>query len=160
MGRLYSSTYYAVHDTRTPLTFALIRVTLTSVLGYLFALPLPRMLGINPHWGGAGLTVSFGIAGWVEFTLLRRGMNRRIGVTGAPASLMLKLWASAALAGGAAIGLKVALFGMSKIINGVAVLGGFSIVYLATTVLFRVPESTVLLRSIRRRFGGSTAPNR
>jgi putative peptidoglycan lipid II flippase len=160
MGRLYSSTYYAVHDTRTPLTFALIRVTLTSVLGYLFALPLPRMLGINPHWGGAGLTVSFGIAGWVEFTLLRRGMNRRIGVTGAPASLMMKLWASAALAGGAAIGLKVALFGMSKIVNGVAVLGGFSIVYLATTVLFSVPESTVLLRSIRRRFSGSTASTR
>jgi hypothetical protein len=49
---------------------------------------------------------------------------------------------------------------MSKIIHGVAVLGGFSIVYLATTVLFRVPESTVLLRSIRRRFGDSTAPNR
>src|SRR6185369_12236927 len=32
-GRLYSSTYYALHDTRTPLWFATIRVFLTTVLG-------------------------------------------------------------------------------------------------------------------------------
>ena len=29
MGRLYASTYYALHDTRTPLRFALVRVVLT-----------------------------------------------------------------------------------------------------------------------------------
>ena len=43
LGRLYSSTYYALHDTRTPLRFAIVRVTLTTVLGYLFAIPLPRI---------------------------------------------------------------------------------------------------------------------
>ena len=31
MGRLYSSAYYALRDTRTPLRFALLRVTLTGV---------------------------------------------------------------------------------------------------------------------------------
>jgi len=36
-GRLYASTYYALHDTRTPLLFAVVRVTLTTLLGYLFA---------------------------------------------------------------------------------------------------------------------------
>ncbi|MGH9827617.1 MAG: murein biosynthesis integral membrane protein MurJ, partial [Blastocatellia bacterium] len=35
MGRLYSSTYYALRDTKTPLRFAVIRVALTSILGYL-----------------------------------------------------------------------------------------------------------------------------
>ena len=34
------------------------RVTLTTILGYLFALPLPRLLGIDPKWGVAGLTAS------------------------------------------------------------------------------------------------------
>ena len=34
-ARLYSSTYYALRDTRTPLRFALVRVVLTAVLGYL-----------------------------------------------------------------------------------------------------------------------------
>src|SRR4030095_12225110 len=51
LGRLYSSTYYALHDTRTPLQFAIVRVVLTTILGYLFAIPLPPYLGINPKWG-------------------------------------------------------------------------------------------------------------
>src|SRR5581483_8797807 len=38
LGRLYSSAFYALLDTRTPLRFALIRVAITAVLGYLFAL--------------------------------------------------------------------------------------------------------------------------
>ena len=33
LGRLYSSTYYALRDTRTPLRYALVRVALTTVLG-------------------------------------------------------------------------------------------------------------------------------
>ena len=37
VGRLYSSAYYALRDTRTPVRFAILRVTLTTVLGYLAA---------------------------------------------------------------------------------------------------------------------------
>src|SRR2546423_6761009 len=51
LGRLYASTYYALQDTRTPLMFAIVRVVLTTILGYLFALPLPRALGIDPKLG-------------------------------------------------------------------------------------------------------------
>src|SRR5213080_2772001 len=51
LGRLYASTYYALHDTRTPLRFAVVRVTLTIGLGYLFAIPLPAFIGIDPKWG-------------------------------------------------------------------------------------------------------------
>ena len=54
-GRLYSSAFYALRDTRTPLRFAVIRVALTLGLGYLCALPLPRLLGIDQRWGAAGL---------------------------------------------------------------------------------------------------------
>ena len=79
MGRLYASTFYALHDTRTPLRFAVLRVALTIGLGYLFALPLPRALGVEARWGAAGLTASAGIAGWIEFLLLRRALNARIG---------------------------------------------------------------------------------
>src|SRR5262249_48098909 len=46
LGRLYSSTYYALRDTRTPLRYAIVRVLLTSALGFLFAIPLPRLMGI------------------------------------------------------------------------------------------------------------------
>src|SRR4029079_17047033 len=64
LGRLYSSTYYALRDTRTPLRYALVRVVLTTVLGYLCAIPLPRLLGVPAVWGAAGLTASAGVSGW------------------------------------------------------------------------------------------------
>ncbi len=151
LGRLYSSTYYALHDTTTPLRFAVVRVILTSILGYLFALPLPRLLGIDQHWGAAGLTVSFGIAGWVEFALLRRGMNARIGVTGLPVSYTARLWGSAVLAGALAFGLKL-LIGTTAhhIVRGVAILGTFGLVYLGTTVALGVSESRRLINRLRR----------
>jgi len=150
MGRLYSSTYYALHDTRTPLRFAIVRVILTTVLGFAMALGVPKLLGIDPHWGGAALTVSFGIAGWVEFTLLRRGMNQRIGNTGLPASLAIRLWSCAALAAAAALGLKFAFPTLPRILFAVVVLGGFGIVYIAATILIKVPEARILLRRFRR----------
>lgn len=148
-GRLYSSTFYALHDTRTPLNFACVRVALTSILGFLFAIPLPRLLGIDGHWGGAGLTISFGIAGWSEFILLRRSMNHRIGVTGLAASVAWKLWGAALIAGGVAFGLKQIIHIRSSIISAVIVLGVFGFVYLGATIAMRVPESRVLLRRLR-----------
>jgi putative peptidoglycan lipid II flippase len=150
MGRLYSSTYYALHDTRTPLRFAIVRVILTTVLGFAMALGVPKLLGIDPHWGGAALTVSFGIAGWVEFTLLRRGMNQRIGDTGLPAPLAIRLWSCAALASAAAFGLKIAFPTLPRILAAVVVLGGFGVVYLAATILIKVPEARILLRRFGR----------
>jgi putative peptidoglycan lipid II flippase len=101
LGRLYSSTYYALLDTRTPLRFAIVRVTLTTLLGYLCSIPLPRAFGIDPRWGVAGLTVSAGMASWVEFTLLRRTLNRRIGLTGLRADYLVKVWGAAIVAGAA-----------------------------------------------------------
>src|SRR5207244_9385144 len=101
LGRLYSSTYYALRDTRTPLRYALVRVVLTTVLGYLFAFPLPRWLDIDPIWGAAGLTVSAGLAGWVEKLMPRRTLNARIGHTGLDSAYVIKLW-TAAIAGAAA----------------------------------------------------------
>ena len=40
LGRLYSSAFYALRDTKTPLRFAMLRVALTAALGWIFALPL------------------------------------------------------------------------------------------------------------------------
>ncbi len=81
MGRLYSSTFYALRDTRTPLRFAVVRVVLTTALGWLFAITLPPAIGIAPRWGTAGLTTSAGISAWVELALLRGALRRRIGAT-------------------------------------------------------------------------------
>jgi putative peptidoglycan lipid II flippase len=63
LGRLYSSAFYALLDTKTPLRFATIRVTLTAILGAVCSLLLPHWLGIDQKWGVAGLTASAGVAG-------------------------------------------------------------------------------------------------
>ncbi|MBV8906864.1 MAG: murein biosynthesis integral membrane protein MurJ [Acidobacteriia bacterium] len=157
MGRLYSSTYYALRDTRTPLRFALIRVALTTALGYLSAKPLPLWIGIAPKWGVAGLTASAGVAGWLEFSLLRRSLNRRIGATGLPVSLAAKLWTGAILAAAAGWGVKLAIGRHNAIIAAAAILGTYGVAYFGGTAALRVTEAGETLGSVlriarRRRF--------
>jgi putative peptidoglycan lipid II flippase len=150
MGRLYASTYYALHDTRTPLRYAVLRVALTIGLGYLFALPVPRALGLEPRWGAAGLTASAGVAGWIEFLLLRRALNRRIGPTGLPAAVALRLWGAAALGAAAAWALRTVLPpAMHPIAGAAAVLGLFGAVYLGITVGMGIPEAARLAGRFR-----------
>jgi len=150
LGRLYSSTYYALHDTRTPLRYAIIRVTLTTLLGYLFALPLPIALGINPKWGVAGLTASAGIAGWIEFALLRRTLNRRIGKTGLAAGYVIKLWLAAFVAAGIGWGLKLLVGNLHPIPLAGIVLGGYGISYFAITSALGISAARVFVGRILR----------
>jgi putative peptidoglycan lipid II flippase len=150
LGRLYSSTYYALHDTRTPLRYAILRVALTTVLGYLFALPLPIALGINPKWGVAGLTASAGIAGWIEFALLRRTLNRRIGKTGLSASYVGKLWLAASVAAGIGWELKLLVGDLHPIPLAAIVLGGYGISYFAITFAFGISASQAVVDRLRR----------
>src|SRR5882672_5623722 len=150
LGRLYSSTYYALHDTRTPLRYAIVRVALTTALGYLFALPLPRLLGIDPKWGVAGLTASAGIAGWIEFALLRRSLNKRIGRTGLSLSYVVKLWIAALLAADIGWGFKLMLGELHPIPLAAVVLGGYGVAYFGVTYLLETPESRVVISRVIR----------
>jgi putative peptidoglycan lipid II flippase len=150
LGRLYSSTYYALHDTRTPLRYAIIRVTLTTLLGYLFALPLPVALGINPKWGVAGLTASAGIAGWIEFALLRRTLNRRIGKTGLAAGYVIKLWLAAFVAAAIGWGLKLLVGDLHPIPLAAIVLGGYGISYFAITSALGISASQAIVNRLLR----------
>jgi putative peptidoglycan lipid II flippase len=148
LGRLYSSTFYALRDTRTPLNYALIRVGTTTVFGYLFALPLPRFLGVDPAWGAAGLTASAGFAGWIEMFMLRRTMNARIGRTGLPATYVVKLWASALVGAAVAWAIKLALPALHPIIAAMLVLGPYGAVYFGVTSFLHVPEGIAVVQRI------------
>lgn len=150
LGRLYSSTYYALRDTRTPLRYAIVRVALTTVLGYFCALPLPRRLGIDPKWGVAGLTASAGIAGWVEFALLRRTLNRRIGRTGLSASYVIKLWTAAILCAGIGWGFKLLLGELHPIPLAAVVLGSYGFAYFGLTYLLGMPEARAVVGKVFR----------
>ena len=152
LGRLYSSTYYALRDTKTPLRYAIVRVALTTVLGYLFAIPLPKALGLDLSWGAAGLTASAGIAGWAEMLLLRAKLNARIGPTGLPARYVAELWGAALAAAAVGWAVKLVLPPLHPIVAAMAVLGPYGAIYLCATWLLGIGEArTLLARIITRR---------
>lgn len=154
LGRLYSSVYYALHDTRTPLRFAIVRVSLGTTLGVIASLHLPAWIGVDAKWGVAFLTASSGSAGWVEFLLLRRSLHTRIGRTGIAPSRLLTLWCSAGLA--AAVAIAAELFvgaGSPPLVLAAVVLGPYGLVYFATTRAAGVPEAVALTARVLRRRG-------
>lgn len=152
LGRLYASTFYALRDTRTPLRFALVHVSLTAVLGYLCSQQLPPWLGVSLRWGVVGLTVSAGIAAWAELLLLRRALNRRIGRTGLGLGYALRIGTAALLAAGLGIMVKVELPGLHPIIMAVLVLGLYGSGYLLLCWLAGIPEVTSMLHKVRQKW--------
>jgi putative peptidoglycan lipid II flippase len=150
-ARLYSSTFWALRDTRTPLQFALIRVLLVAVLGYIAAFPLPGLLGLDRRWGVAGLTVSASAAGWLEFVLLRRALNRKIGRTGHSGRLVASLWCAAGGAAAIATGARLLLGTRRPLPTGLGVLGLYAGGYLLLTLALRVPEASAVAHRMRRR---------
>jgi putative peptidoglycan lipid II flippase len=145
-GRLYASVFYALHDTRTPLRFAVVRVALAAVLGYASALHLPTMLGMEARWGVAGLSIAAGIAGWIEMLLLRRSLNRRIGPSGLAAGYLAKISLAAVSAAGIGWLLRTWFGHHHPVTTAVVVLLPYGLVYFATAMLLGLPEARALIR--------------
>jgi putative peptidoglycan lipid II flippase len=150
-GRLCSSAFYALRDTRTPMRFAIVRVILTLGLGYLFAFPVPKLLNLAPSWGLAGLPASAGIAGWIEFLLLRRALRKRVGQFSVPASLLAQLWGIALAAAAITYPLKV-LITVHPAIAGMVILPCYGVLYLIGARCLKIPETGAL-------FGWFMRPN-
>ncbi len=160
--RLFSSTFYALRDTRTPARFAIVRVTLAAVLGFLLMVqfePIPA-LGIGAGvfgnvdidgrtLGAVGLATGSGIAAWVEWSLLRRRLRERIGPVGARLSRIGKMLAAAS--GAAIVGLIVRLGvdGLHPVLQGIVIFMPYGVTYFVLTSLMNLPETEVL----RSRFG-------
>jgi putative peptidoglycan lipid II flippase len=155
LGRLYSSAFYALLDTRTPLRFALIRVLLTATLGYIFALRMPTWIGIDPKWGVAGLTASAGIAGWAEFVLLRHALAERVGSIALPASFIAKLWSVAFLGAGLGYLMKELLGTIHPLFLAILVLPVYGSVYFAGSFSLGIEESRSTQPAQCRRHSGN-----
>jgi putative peptidoglycan lipid II flippase len=150
LARLYSSTYYALRDTRTPLRYALVHVGIATVLGYFAAIVLPPMVGVDPVWGTVGLTTAASVGGWAELLLLRRSLNRRIGQTGLPFSLGLRLWSAAFVGAAVAWSIKLTLPAAHPILRAALILAPFGAVYLGLTMMLGVSEARRVLARVRR----------
>lgn len=164
-ARAVNSTFYALHDTKTPLRFALVRIAAGAVLGLLFAFPLrPMMLSLMEAagvplpaianapvlMGAVGLSLGSALAGWLEFLLLRRTLTRRIGAIPHSFKTSFSLWGSALVAAAVArafaplIQQIVANAPFPFVLAGVGIAGVFGVLYLAATVLTGVREARAL----------------
>jgi len=119
------------------------------VLGFVFALPLRVALGLAPEWGAAGLTVSAGLAGWIECALLRRAVNKRVGKTGIPRTRLLALWSSAAAAAGVAWAIRMVVPSNRPLLGGAVIIAAYGATYFVATFIARVEDAV----SIARRLG-------
>jgi putative peptidoglycan lipid II flippase len=150
-GRLCSSAFYALGDTRTPLAFAVVRVILTASLGWAAALPLRRAFGWPPEYGAAALTATAGLAGWLEFALLKRGLDRRLGHVSLGGGVAARAWLAALVAAAPALALHRLVPIRQPVVSGIVVLGLFGSGYLAMAHLLGLGEARNLVRRLLRR---------
>ncbi len=153
LARLYSSTFYALHDTRTPMRCALIRVTTSVALGSSLAVFGPRLIGIDPKWGVAGITIGAGIAGWVEFLLLRAALTKRLGRVDLPMKTRGILFGAAALGAALAWSARWINADAPMLVRTGLVLGIYGMTYWLVTWQAKIPEAVALRNRVfgRRR---------
>jgi putative peptidoglycan lipid II flippase len=177
--RLFSSTFFALRDTKTPARYAIFRVILAASLGFLLMVqfePVPaqgistRFFNIPAGWldwglltdvtidgqtlGAVGLAAGSGVAAWVEWTLLRRRLRERIGPVGAPNRNIGLMFAAAVLAALVGWVVRLSLPPIHPFFAGFLIFSAFGITYFVSAALFRLREAELirdrLLRLIRR----------
>jgi putative peptidoglycan lipid II flippase len=84
--------------------------------------------------------MSAGLASWIEFTLLRRTLNRRIGATGLSPAYLAKGWGAALVAAGIGRGLLLVAGHRNPILVAIVVLGPYGIAYFAGAAALGLPE--------------------
>jgi putative peptidoglycan lipid II flippase len=150
LGRLYSSTFYALGDTRTPLRCALVRVAVSTTAGLLLAIPVARAFAVSGIVSAAGITVGAALGAWIELLLLRHFLNGRIGTTGLPAAIAFRLWGAAIAGAAIAWTLRLVTPATGPALTAVIVLGSYGLVYLVATLALGVPQASALLSRLRR----------
>jgi len=166
--RLYSSTYFAMRDTKTPAVFATVRVGLAAILGFTLMVQFeavdifgwtigPGLFGglalmdePDPiFFGAVGLAAGTGIAAWVEWFLLRRVLRGRIGTIGAGAGPLGRMAFAAAAAAAAAWGVRMLVPVIHPIPYAAVILGAFGLVYVGVAYALGVEEARAWTRRIK-----------
>jgi putative peptidoglycan lipid II flippase len=149
-ARLLSSALYALRDPRTPLRYAIVRVTVASVAGFVCATSIPSVLGLNPLWGAVGLSGASGCAGWLEYSLLKSHLRRKLGITPHIERRFLSAVTISALASGLFCYLtKGWVSEFHPIVAAICILPVFGGIFMCSTLVMKIPEASSLIRRLR-----------
>jgi putative peptidoglycan lipid II flippase len=153
-GRVFASSFYALRDARTPLRVAVLRVILSTGLGALLAFAGPGLLGVDRSYGTIGLTAGLGISGWIEWLMLKRSLEKRVGAIGVPVSYLARIWAAALAPAGAIFALLARNPAwIDSFARAGALLAVYGASYLILAIALRVDEvSDLVRRQLLRRF--------
>ena len=77
-SRVLSSAYYALGDTRTPARIAYLRIVASAATGVALMFPLDRHTVGDLGLGAAGLAAGASVGAWLEVSLLKRSLARRL----------------------------------------------------------------------------------
>ncbi len=150
--RLFSSTFFALGDTKTPAKTAVKRVMIAAGVGGALMFPFDRIHVTEVlALGAVGLGLGSALAAWVEWFLLRRSLRRTVGEVGAGRSALLRMFGAAIVA--ALVGRGIAQFMPvgAPFIRAVVVVPPVGILYLAITWFSGVPQSRQLVKRVIRR---------
>jgi putative peptidoglycan lipid II flippase len=152
LARLTASAFHALGDTRTPFRWALARMGVGIVLGLVAALVIVPAFGLEPRLGVAGLMLGGGLAGWMEFALLKRSLERRLGPLQVGGRHLAALWGMSAIAALIAwLPLAAGIMRWQPLAGGLAVLALFGSTYLAIAWILGVSEARHLAATLRPR---------
>jgi putative peptidoglycan lipid II flippase len=99
-SRALSSAFYAIRDTKTPATIAVVRMVISLAVGISLMFPLEAYGVGDFRFGAAGLALGATVGAWLEYILLRRALGRSIGSHGPGVGPVVRM----VLAGFAAVG--------------------------------------------------------
>jgi len=161
--RLFSSTFFALRDTKTPAKFAVVRVLTAAVFASALMVQfeaIPRFgipagifgdVTINGRsLGAVGLAMGSGLAAWLEWGLLRRALRKRIGSVGASASAVGRMFVAALTAAAAGWGVRMLLPSLHPVLDALFIFTAYGVVYFGVAYLLRLDE----VRGIATRLGG------
>jgi putative peptidoglycan lipid II flippase len=166
--RLFSSTFFALRDTKTPARFAAARVATAAVLGAALMIQFEPIrpfgadgIQIGPGLfsgltlngqplGAVGLSIAAGSAAWLELVLLRRAIRPRIGSVALGAGLWLRMFGAAGAAAAAGWGVRLLVSDIYPVFYAVLVLGAFGTVYYTVSALLGIAEASVVTDRLKR----------
>jgi putative peptidoglycan lipid II flippase len=167
-SRLFSSTFFALRDTKTPARYAAVRVAIAAVLGATLMVqfepiqPLgsggpqlgPGLLGgftlDGRSLGAVGLAIGTGVAAWVELFLLRRALRPRIGSLALGVGMWARMFGAALSGAAVGWGIRIVLPEWHPVIVAALVLGGFGITYFAMSAALGMTEAKAVVGRILR----------
>lgn len=154
-ARLTASTFYALHDTKTPVRCATIRVFVSLVLSLIFALWIPRLLNISGNLGLLGLGLASAVGATTEYFLLRSHLKSLLELPQGMGRHLRRVTMAAVLSAVIAQGLLQLLgmvFPLGAFLRGVTAAIGFGIAYLGFAAFLQLPELERVKRLFLKRY--------